>query len=417
MNILYLNTTYQCGGAEKVTSQLFQGMQERGHQVYQIVSYDTRNSSLPRNVHVLYSSLMMRIFNRLITKNHGNSSMHIWYSRLYILHFIKKHQIDLVHLHNPHDNFLGVQDIADIAARCPTIWTLHDFWAMTGHCTYPHGCDDLWKKGCPQCPCLDNYPAIRKDIAGELFRGKNAAFHKKEIIFTVPSRWMQQQFQDSHLSGQPCACIYNSLNTKLWKALNKETLREKYHIGSGKKIIAFIAADPGKKLKGMSYLLKALSDVPDPENYLLMIAGKENPEINALEERFEIRNFGYMTSQKDLNEFYSLADVLINPSVYETFGLTNIEAMACGTPVVAFPVCTMPEIIDPSCGWLASGVSSEALSEAVCSAFADLSVLGQKGRNCRQRAEQFFSEDVMLDQFEQLYQNTLQKAKEKETLI
>ena len=122
MNILYLNTTYQCGGAEKVTSQLFQGMKKRGHQVYQIVSYDLSNAKLPEGIHVLYPTLPMRLFNRLITDNHGNRSLHIWYSLRYIRAFIKKHQIDVVHLNNPHDNFLGIRDIKELAELCPLVW-------------------------------------------------------------------------------------------------------------------------------------------------------------------------------------------------------------------------------------------------------------------------------------------------------
>lgn len=404
MNILYLNTTYQCGGAEKVTSQLFHGMKRRGHQVYQIVSYDTRNSILPEGVHVLYDSRLMRIFNRLITGNHGNKSLHIWYSRRYIQRFIRKHKIDMIHLNNPHDNFLGINDIADLAKMRPMIWTLHDFWAMTGHCTYPHGCDDRWKNGCLTCSCLGNYPAIRKDVARKLFEAKKSAFRNHNIIFTVPSGWMLEQFRASHLKGQLCVRIYNSLDITVWKRLDKKEVRTKYRLDFSKKVIGFIAADPEKKLKGMDYLLKALEDIPDPENYLLLIAGKESDMFGRLSNRgFSVRHLGYLRSQEKLNEFYAMADVLVNSSVYETFGLTNIEAMACGTPVIAFPVCTMPEIIDDSCGWIVSMISSGELSEGIRQAFSDIPVLEEKGRKSRERIERLFSEEQMLDQFEALY--------------
>lgn len=408
MNILYLNTTYQCGGAEKVTSQLFHGMKRRGHQVYQIVSYDTRNSTLPEGVHVLYASRLMRVFNRLITGNHGNRSLHIRYSRWYIKKFIRKHKIDVIHLNNPHDNFLGIDDIADLAEMRPMIWTLHDFWAMTGHCTYPHGCDDRWKNGCQTCSCLGNYPAIRKDVAHKLFEAKKNAFRNQNITFTVPSGWMLEQFNASHLKDQFCVCIYNSLDTKTWKPLDKKEVRAKYRLDSTKKVIGFIAADPEKKLKGMDYLLKALEDIPDPENYLLLIAGKESSVLARLCDRgFSVRHLGYLHSQKELNEFYAMADILVNSSVYETFGLTNIEAMACGTPVAAFPVCTMPEIIDDSCGWIVSEISSEELSKGIRRAFLDIPALEEKGRKSRKRIKHLFSEEQMLDQFETLYKEAL----------
>lgn len=404
MKILYLNTTYQCGGAEKVTSQLFQGMRKRGHQVYQIVSYDLKHSRLPQGVHVLYGSRLMRIFNRLITGNHGNRSLHIWYSRRYIQSFIRKHRIDVVHLNNPHDNFLGIRDIAEIAKQCPVIWTLHDFWAMTGHCTYPHGCDDRWKEGCLSCSCLENYPAIRKDVACELFEQKKRAFRECPIRFTVPSGWMKQQFEASHLKGLSCVRIYNSLDTELWKPLDrKEEVLARYGIDFQGKILGFIAADPQKKLKGMGYLLEALSMLPDPEQYLLLIAGKESNAFQALNVRFQVRHLGYLRTREELNEFYGMADLLVNPSVYETFGLTNIEAMACGTPVAAFPVCTMPEIIDGSCGWLASEVSAGSLEKTIRQAMADPVVLREKGKKSREKIEQYFSETKMLDEFEVLY--------------
>lgn len=407
MNILYLNTTYQCGGAEKVTSQLFHGMQSRGHQVFQIVSYDTRNSSLPPHVHVLYPTLPMRIFNRLITGNHSNTSLRILYSRSRILHFIKKHQIDLVHLHNPHDNFLGILDIAEIAARCPVLWTLHDFWAMTGHCTYPHGCDDRWKNGCLECLCLNNYPAIRKDCAHHLLIQKSKAYQNAGITFTVPSKWMEEQFRQSHLSGQPCYSVYNGLDTSIWQPLPKDALRRKYELDSSKKILAFIAADPGKKLKGMNHLLEALSLIPDPQNYLLLVAGRENPEVTGLETRFPVRSFGYLSSQEKLNEFYALADVLVNPSVYETFGLTNIEAMASGTPVIAFSVCTIPEIIDENCGWIVPDINASSLKNCIQEALVNPELSAHKGRASRKKAETLFSETTMLDQFEKLYRQLL----------
>ncbi len=407
MNILYLNTTWQCGGAEKVAAQLFWGMRSRGHQTWQIVSYDTKNSKLPEGVHVIYRSRLMRIFNRLITGNHGNKSLHIWYSRRYIRSFIRRHQIDVVHLHNAHDNFLGIRDIADIASVCPVVWTLHDFWAMTGHCTYPHGCDDRWQEGCRTCECLGSYPALRKDVAGQLFQEKQRTFRKQKIVFTVPSEWMRRQFEGSHLQGLPCVRIYNSLDTGLWQPFEKQEIRKEYQMDFKGNIIGFIAADPEKKLKGMDYLLEALERIPDPERYLLLIAGRESDKLKKLDAGFQVRHFGYLHTQKELNEFYALADLLVNPSVYETFGLTNIEAMACGTPVAAFPVCTMPEIVKEPCGWLAKEVSGQALAEVIKEAFADPGTLKAKGRACREWVEETFSEEKMMRAFEEMYERLM----------
>ncbi len=405
MRILYLNTTIQCGGAEQVVSQLLQGMEKRGHKVYQISCYDTKHLKLPANICVLYRSFCMRMLNRLLTGNHGNKNLYIWYSRQYICAFIKKYKIDVVHFHNLHDNFLGIRDIARIAGLRPTVWTLHDFWALTGHCASPYGCDgEKWKKGCGSCSCLGNYPALRNDVSHQLFQEKQKAFRMSGITFTVPSGWLLQQFQQSHLQGLPCEQVYNSLDTALWHPLDGRQIRKKYGIPEGEKVIGFIAADPEKKLKGMSYVLEALHQLPDPKQYLLLIAGKEGKVLEGLKETFRVRHLGYLSAREALKEFYTLADVLINPSVYDTFGLTNIEAMACGTPVIAFPVCAMPEIIDESCGWIAEEVSGDALAKTICQAFSDPESMEEKKKGSRRRAEWVFSEEKMLDRFEEIYQ-------------
>lgn len=409
MNILFLNTTWLCGGAEKVTNQIFQGMKARGHQVYEIVSYYKRPEPLAEGVSVLYSGKPMLLLNRLMTGNHSNASLTIPYSRKYILRFIRRNHIDLVHLHNAHGNFLGIDDIRAISELCPIVWTLHDFWALTGHCTYPTGCPDLWKEGCSRCPQLQNYPPLRKDRSKQLLNAKKEAFETSRIHYVVPSDWMKQQVENSHLSGQSCACIPNSLDPSLWIPYPRQELLSRYHLPDDKHILAFVAADPQKKLKGMDLLMEALDRIPNPSDYLLLIAGREN-DLSQMENLgFSVRHFGYITDQTRMNEFYSLADLLVNPSVYETFGLVNIEAMACETPVIAFSVCAMEEIITPDTGWCLPEISGAALSQAIQEAFSSPEELCSRALAARQRVLERFSEKGMLDAYEALYQKAVSR--------
>lgn len=406
MNILFLNTTYLCGGAEKVANQLFNGMKKRGHQVYEIVSYHKRPEKPEEGVSVLYEGRTGLALNRLLTGNHSNASLRIPYSRRQILRFIKEHKIDIVHLHNAHGNFLGIDDIRAISEHCPIVWTLHDFWAFTGHCTYPTGCSDLWKEGCFRCPQLQNYPPLRKDISGRLLEEKSLAFRTPRICYAVPSVWMERQVRQSVLADQNICCIPNSLNTALWTACDKQALREDYRLPAGKHILAFVAADPQKKLKGMDLLLSALARIPNPEQYLLLIAGREDG-LETIEKRgFSIRRFGYITNQKKMNEFYGLADLLVNPSIYETFGLVNIEAMASGTPVLAFSVCAMEEIITPKSGWCLPDIDGRLLADQLSLIFQNPRLLAQKGRSARDRALCVYSEEQMFDSYETLYKKT-----------
>lgn len=404
MNILILNTTYQCGGAEKIAVQVLEGMKRRGHQVHEIVSYHRKPEPLPTDVQALYHGTPLLLLNRMLTGNHSNASLTIPYSKKQILDFIRKHQIDIVHLHNAHGNFLGIRDIRDISEVCPIVWTLHDFWALTGHCASPAGCGEQWKTGCKSCPNLQNYPPIRRDISARLWDARAEAFHSSRIHYTVPSRWMEAQFQKSHLKEQSCTCIHNSLNTELWAPYDQSELRKKYGLPTDKRILAFVAADPMQPLKGMKQLTEALSLLSDPGQYLLLVAGRESDLSPLTGLGFSVKQFGYLTEQQKMNEFYALADILINPSLYETFGLTGLEAMASGTPVVAFDICAMTEIITPDTGWCVSAQSSRNLTDAIEAAYSDPDRLKEMRTAARTRAAGYFSEEKMLDAYEQVYQ-------------
>ncbi len=182
MRILYLNTTYAGGGAEKVARQIYQGMQQRGHEVYEIVCYNRRGNIDDPHVHVLYPNDLMKIFMHVQTYNRGNHNKTIPYAISYIRKFVKEHQIELIHLHNPHDNFLGIHDIAALTQLCPVVWTLHDLWALTGHCAFPYGCVERWSRECAGCQHLELYPELRRMKQGFVER-KEGFFYGKKLSF------------------------------------------------------------------------------------------------------------------------------------------------------------------------------------------------------------------------------------------
>lgn len=407
MRILYLNTTYAGGGAEKVARQIYQGMKQRGHEVYEIVCYNRRGVIEDKNVHVLYPNNFGKVLQRLQTNNRSNCNLTIPYALWYICYFIKKHQIELVHLHNPHDSFLGIRDIQKIQECCPIVWTLHDFWALTGHCAVPYRCMEKWREGCSSCAYLDAYPRLRKDVSGELFQAKKAYFTGIGIQYTVPSLWMREKFSKSYLSKEACSVIFNSLNMKQWKAYEKEDLRKKYQIQTEKLLVAFVASDLNNPTKGMGILGKTLQNL-DKDKYFLLIAGTVSEKFQTYLQGFEYREFGYLSGQKKMNEFYALADVLVNPSLYETFGLVNIEAMASKTPVIAFAVGAISEVIGEEAAWCLNEMTPRALQIQIEEIERNREILHEKSKCCRSYVEQKYNEEQMLDQYEALYSKVKQ---------
>lgn len=402
MRILYLNTTYTGGGAERVTRQIYDGMKERGHEVYEIVCYNRKGRIEDKNVHVLYPNTFGKVLQRLQTNNRSNCSLSIPYALWYICHFIKKYEIDVVHLHNPHDSFLGIRDIKKIQKCCPMVWTLHDFWALTGHCAMPYECGEQWKKGCFSCDYLDSYPRLRKDKSAKLFQEKRDCFTGIGIQYTVPSLWMKEQFLQSYLSKESCSVVFNSLDMKQWKVYHKEELRKSYQIQTEKLILAFVASDLNNPRKGMGILGKALQDL-DSDKYFLLVAGAISEEFGVYLKGFEYRKFGYLSEQEKMNEFYALADVLVNPSLYETFGLVNIEAMACETPVIVFAVGAVSEVIGEKAAWCLTEITSKALQTQLEEVEKNRNILEEKRKHCRNYVEETYSEEQMLKQYEELY--------------
>ncbi len=411
MRILYLNTTYSGGGAERVARQIYDGMKVRGHEVYEIVCYNQRGEIADPHVQVLYSSVPGKILQRLQTRNRDNESLTIPYALRLIRRFIREKRIDVVHLHNPHDSFLGIRDISAIRELCPVVWTLHDFWALTGHCAFPFGCDGRWESGCRKCERLENYPRLRRDVCGDLYQQKEKALSGIGIQYVVPSEWMESQVRKSYLREESCQVICNSLDTQIWRSLDKGKLREKYGIRTDKLILAFVAADMKIPWKGMKLLASVLEKL-DERNYLLLVAGSCTEELKALTQRFELHDFGYIHDQEKMNEFYSLADLMVNPSAYETFGLVNIEAMACGTPVLAFDVCAMSEVIDESVGWCVPEVSAEALGGRIEYLECHREELLAKAAACHDYVKEKYDEQAMLDQYERLYEEIRSRSSE-----
>ena len=264
--------------------------------------------------------------------------------------FLKKadqYRPDIIHLHNLHGSYVHVGLLMDYIKKneIPIIFTLHDCWAFTAIC--PHfsiaGCD-RWQNGCGNCPQRTKYSSSPVDLTGRVWRLKKKWFTDvKNMTVVTPSAWLAEKAAASFLKDYPIRVIRNGIDLEIFKPISSDFRRS--HALEDKKMVLGVAFGwgYGKGLDVMIELAERLS-----EEYAIVLVGTDAETERRLPER--ILSIRRTDSQQELAEIYSAADVFVNPTREEVLGLTNIEALACGTPVITFRAGGSPECIDESCG-------------------------------------------------------------------
>lgn len=261
---------------------------------------------------------------------------------------IREYDPDVIHLHNIHGHYINYEVLFRCLAETgkPVVWTLHDCWAMTGHCTHfmAAGCEQ-WKTGCASCTQLRQYPQCwtRGDVRGN-YRRKKAAFTAvKNMTLVTPSRWMAGAARESFLKDYPVQVIHNGIDLSVFRPAQSGFRRR--HGLEGKYILLGVAFDWGER-KGLDVFCDLARRLDD--SFRIVLVGTNDAVDRELPEN--ILSIHRTGSQQELAEIYTAADLFVNPTREEAFGLVNAEALACGTPVVTFRTGGSPEIIDETCG-------------------------------------------------------------------
>lgn len=276
---------------------------------------------------------------------------------------VEKIKPDLIHLNWITGGFVRLESLADL--NVPIIWTLHDMWAFTGGCHYAEECT-RYEKSCGACPILKS--GQERDLSRWIFDRKMKTYRKiKNLTIITPSNWLADCVRKSPLLGSfPVEVIHNSLDTSAFFPEEKPSSRSRFGFSEDKKIILFGALDATKnRLKGYKELNEALQLVPGKEKFELAVFGSSNKETASLH-GFSVRYFGHISNDNELRKLYSAADLMVVPSIQEVFGQTATEAMACGTPVVAFGATGLLDIVENKVnGYLAEPYKPEDLAAGI----------------------------------------------------
>lgn len=313
---------------------------------------------------------------------------------------------DIIHLHNIHGHYLNYPLLFDYLkeANVPVVWTLHDCWPFTGHCVHfdSIGCNK-WRTECRGCALTREYPTAILDRSRHNFNCKKASFGSLERLTLVPvSDWLGGLLSDSFLSKYPKRVIHNGIDLTVFspKSNASEHLHS-YNVQLDKKIVLGVANGFDKR-KGLLDLIALAEELGD--GYQIVLVGvKKN--INAP----GIISVRRTNNQEELAYFYSCASVFVNPTYEDNFPTTNMEALACGTPVITYRTGGSPEAIDASTGIVVDCGDIKSLAIAIrkiCSrdkqCFID---------SCRNRAVANFEKNERFRDYIDLYEGLLQSSK------
>ena len=294
----------------------------------------------------------------------------------------------------------------------PVVWTLHDQWAFTGGCHYSAGCGG-YRSGCSQCPQLRADPF---SLPEAILHDKEDLFRNANLTIVTPSRWMGRCARESRLfKSLRVEVIANSLETDLYSPLPKEQAKACLEIPDDAVTFLFGAIDGAEKRKGFAELVDALrfcrenavfQEFLGKDRVRLLCFGSPSGQMESM--GIPVVSLGRLGTDEEIRNAYSAADIFLLPSLEDNLPNTILESMSCGTPVVAFHVGGVPDMVaDGVNGLLVKAYDTQKMGEAIVSLMADPDKRLSMGKACRERAIRDYALDVQAGHYLKLYDDLL----------
>lgn len=401
--LLQINITANWGSHGRIAEEIGQLAMQNGWESY--IAYGRwANPSKSHLIKIgsMWDERWHGVQSRLLD-NHGLASKR---ATKQLISAIKEIKPDLIHLHNIHGYYLNYPLLFDYLshAEIPVVWTLHDCWSMTGHCAYfTYAKCEKWKTECSNCENLDSYPiSYIIDNSRSNYAKKKKYFNIIRNLTLVPvSDWLSGIVTQSLLKKNTVKVIHNGVDVEIFKPLGRGTLPD--FLLNGKKIVLGVSSK-WERRKGLEDFVK-LRDLLS-NDYLIVVIGVSEVQKNVMPDG--VIGICRTDNIEELVRYYSSADVFINPTYEDNFPTTNIEALACGTPVVTYRTGGSPEAIDEQTGIVVEVGDINGLVDGikkVCQSDHKEETI----RLCRERAVKYFNKDDRYKEYLDLYQSLLNK--------
>jgi len=357
MKIVQLNTICGSGSTGKICVTISEMLTEQGIENYIYYSSGNSNYYLGRR----YMSSYERKLQALKTRILGNFGFNSKTATKRLIKELDKISPDIIHLHNLHgyNIHLGAFFTYLKKKKLKIIWTFHDCWSFTGYCSHYDmiGCDKWKNGGCHNCP-LKSKTSWFFDRSRYLYNKKKSLFTNLDMQIITPSQWLADQVKQSFLSEYNVKVINNGIDLSIF-CPKESDFRQKHGIED--KFILIGVAHIWCKQKGLDVFIE-LSKRLD-ERFAIVLVGTDDKIDKQLPNN--IISIHRTNNQEELAEIYTAADVFVNPTREENFPTVNMEAIACGTPVLTFRTGGSPEIIDEHTGFVVERDDEEALYKAI----------------------------------------------------
>ena len=371
MKVLQINTVCGSGSVGRITVDISHALTKSGEEC--LIAYGRRTA--PETVYAwkFGSRLDMgiHVLSTFLKGEHGFASKR---QTARLIEKIKEYDPDVIQLHNIHGFYLNVEQLFRYLKTSgkPVVWTLHDCWPMTGHCAYFDyvGCEK-WKQQCGTCPLSRSaYPyALFKDNSCGNYTRKKAAWGVGAVpnmTIVTPSRWLKGLVEESFLKDYEVRVIPNGIDVNRFvppvdaqaEARCEEVRRR---VGAEGKYLVLGVANMWEERKGFPYFLKLAECLGD--DYKIVLIGVDKKKQKELPD--SVVGVARTESVEELAAYYAAADVFVNPTLEDNFPTTNLEALACGTPVITFGTGGSVESVDEHTGRIVKKGDLEGLRQAI----------------------------------------------------
>ena len=343
MRVLFINEVCGTGSTGKITAELAEQYEREGHEVR--IAYG-RHDYVPekyRRFAVRIGTMRDVYIHALMTRLTDRHGFYSGHATKKFLRWADDYSPSLLWLHNIHGYFINIDMLFMwIKARnnMRVLWTLHDCWSFTGHCGHFTAVKCYkWRSHCSDCPQKNQYPASLIDNSYRNFEAKRRLFTGvKDMTLITPSKWLADLTRQSFLRDYPVDVRYNTIDTNIFRPTQGD-FRERYNL-QGKTIILGVASVWSER-KGLDDFVKLSAMLDD--RFAVVLVGLTPGQIKALPEN--ITAIERTNNQKELAEIYTASDIFFNPTYEDNYPTVNLEAEACGTPVITYDTGGCPETI------------------------------------------------------------------------